>query len=132
MSPILDMLIQLKNAQARSRENIFIPYSSLKFAVAEVLKKYGFIEDVEKKKRKMKKSEVPWLSIKLKYNDGIGAITGMKFVSKPSRRIYSAIADLKPVRSGFGISILSTSKGIMTGDEAKKNRVGGEMLFIIW
>ena len=132
MSPIANMLIQLKNAQSAGLENVAVPYSEMKNKIAEILKEKKFIEEVEVKKRKGRKSEISFLSIKLKYDDGVGAIDGIKFISKPSRRMYAGKADLKPVKSGFGVSVISTPKGIMTGDDAKKAGVGGEMIFEIW
>jgi len=132
MSSIANMLVQLKNAQAAGLSNVTVPFSRMKFEIAKVLEKRGFIEEVEEKKKKMRKAEVPCLSLKLKYEDGVGAINGIKLVSKQSRRVYVQKADLKPVRSGYGILVVSTSKGLMTGDEARKAGLGGEALFEIW
>lgn len=132
MSPITDMLIRIKNAQSAGLENVSVPYSKMKSEIAEVLKNKGFIEEVESKKRKARRVEVQFLDLKLKYTDGQGAISGVKFISKPSRRRYTGRSELKPVKSGFGVSVVSTSKGIMTGEEAKKAKVGGEVLFEIW
>jgi small subunit ribosomal protein S8 len=132
MSPIANMLIQIKNAQSAGLETIDVPFSAMKFKIAEILKKKGFIEEVENKKKKAHKAEVSFLDLKLKYTDGKGAINGIKLVSKPSRRIYAGKSDLKSVKSGFGISVISTPKGIMTGDEARKAGVGGEIIFEIW
>lgn len=126
------MLNQIKNAQARGKDEVTLPFSKMSFNIAEILKKSGFVSEVEKKKMKTKKSEVDVLSIRLKYNDGTGAISGIKLISKPSRRIYAGKEDLKPVRSGYGLAIVSTSKGLMTGDEARKLGMGGEVLFEIW
>jgi len=126
------MLIQIKNAQSAGLESVAVPFSIIKLKIAEILKSKGLIEEVESKKRKAKKTEVPFLAIRLKYTDGVGVINGIKFVSKPSRRMYAGKADLKPIRSGFGFSVISTPKGVMTGDEAKKAGVGGEMLFEMW
>lgn len=128
--PIANMLIQLKNAQSAGLDNIAVPYSKIKLQIAELLKRKGFVEEVENKKRKSNKSEVPFLSIKLKPSGD--SITGIKLISKPSRRIYAGKINLTPVKSGFGISVVSTPKGIMTGDEAKKAGTGGEVLFEIW
>ncbi len=132
MSPIANMLAQIKNAQLRNHEDVVFPFSKMKLSIAEILKSKGFIEGVDTKKKKMKKAEVDFISIKLKYNDGVGAIDDVKLVSKPSRRVYASKDDLKPVRNGFGISVVSTSKGLMTGEDARKAGIGGELLFEVW
>jgi small subunit ribosomal protein S8 len=126
------MLSQLKNAQARGHAEVILPFSKIKFDIAEILKEKKFISEVEKRKRKTKKSEFDILAIILKYENGVGPITDMKMVSKPSRRMYSGKDKLQKVKNGYGISIISTSKGIMVGDDAKKAGVGGEVLFEIW
>ena len=132
MSPIANMLTQIKNAQSRSKEEIVLPFSKMTFGIAEILKNKGFISGVEKKTRKMNKSEVSILGVELKYENGIGAIGGIKMISKPSRRVYAGKDDLRPIKNGYGISIISTSKGLMTGDEAKKAKIGGEVICEIW
>jgi len=132
MSPIADMLIQIKNAQSRNQDEIALPFSKMKFDIAVILKEKGFVSEVEKRKKKMEKSELNFLYIKPKYNNEAGVIEGIKLVSKPSRRVYVAKEDLKPVRNGYGISIVSTSKGLMTGDDARKAGIGGEMICEVW
>lgn len=122
------LLTQLKNAQAVKKESVKFPYSKMDEAVLEVLAKNKFIKNYEKKGRGVKKI----LDIDLRYEDGIGAINGIKFVSKPSRRFYIGYKDVKPVKYGYGLVILSTPKGIMTGQESKKTKIGGEVLFKIW
>ena len=124
----INLLTQLKNAQAVKKESIKFPYSKMDEAVLEVLVKNKFVENFDKKGRGVKKI----LSIDLKYINGEGVINGVKFVSKPSRRIYAGFKEIKPVKGGHGIVMLSTPKGIMTGKEARKNKVGGEVLFEIW
>ena len=126
------MLIQIKNAQARGKSEAVLPFSKIKFGIAGILKNKGFIGNVDKRKIKTKKSEFDTLAVELKYNDGVGAIDGIKLISKPSRRIYARKVDLKPVKNGYGISVVSTSKGIMTGEDARKTGLGGEVLFEIW
>ena len=130
--PISDMLIRIKNAQAVGKGQVLIPFSKLKFKIANVLKGEGFISGVEKRKKKSKKSTHDYMELLLKYNDGRGAIDGIKIISKPSRRMYVGAKDIKPVRSGYGVSIISTSTGIITSKEAKKKNVGGEILFEIY
>ncbi len=126
------MLTQIKNAQSRSKEEVVLPFSKMTLGIAEILKNRGFISGVEKKTKKMKKSEVDFISVGLKYENGIGAISDIKLVSKPSRRIYAGKDNLRPVRNGYGISIISTPKGLMTGDEARKMRIGGEIICEVW
>lgn len=125
----INLLTQLKNAQAVKKESIKVFQSRLKEKVLEVLKDNGYIENLEKKGRGPKKI----LDIKLKYDEnGIGAISGIKFISKPSRRLYFGYKDIRPVKHGYGLIILSTPKGILTGKEARKMKIGGEALFQIW
>ena len=109
-----------------------MPMSKAKFKVAEILKEAGFLTNVEKKTKKGRKSEHEYIVIQLKYKDGYEGLNGVKIISKPSRRIYIGAKDIKPVRSGHGISVLSTPKGIMSSGEAKKQNVGGELLFEVW
>jgi len=130
--PIADMLIQIKNAQMVHTEHVILPASKMKFKIAIVLKREGYISDATKKKRKAKKSEHEYLNIKLRYNKKEPAISGIRLISKPSRRIYIQAQQIKPVRSGFGIAILSTSKGILTSKEARQQNTGGQVLFEIW
>ena len=124
-----NLLTTIKNAQAVGKERIKAPYSNADFAVAEILAKNKYVASVEKKGRNPKRV----LEIALRYKNGDrGAITGIQFVSRPSRQIYSGYKNAPVVRQGFGMSVLSTSKGLMTGREAKKNKVGGVLLFKIW
>lgn len=132
---ISDMLVQIKNAQMVKKPEVFVPFSKLKFEIAKILKKEGFVEEVEKVKRKIekgKKKPKPFIKIKLKYEEGIGAISGIKRISKPGQRIYMGYKELRPKVVGKGVLVLSTSKGILTHKEAKKLKVGGEVLFEIW
>lgn len=123
-----DLLTKLKNAQAVKKESIKIPYSNMDFAVAELLAKHKFIEEAAKKGRMPKRV----LELKLKYKNGQGAIQGVRFLSKPSRRLYAGYKEIKPVRQGYGLLALSTPKGILDGKTAKKEKVGGQLLFEIW
>ncbi len=128
MDPIADMLTSIRNAQAVSKETVEVPFSKLKFGIVKILEKEGFIEKIEKKGRGVKKI----IEIKLKYEDKKSAISYLKRISKPGQRIYFKSQGLKPVRSGYGITIISTSKGLMTGREAKKKKIGGEVLCQVW
>jgi len=132
LSPIANMLVQLKNAQARGHAEVVLPFSKIKFEIAQILKNKNFVSEVEKRKKKTKKNEFDTLAISLKYENSVGAINDIKLISKPSRRIYVGKGDLKPIKSGYGIAVISTSKGIMAGDDAKKAGIGGEIIFEIW
>ena len=123
-----DLLTKIKNAQAVKKENIKIPYTNMDFAIAEILVKHKFVEEVFKKGRMPKRI----LDVKLRYQDGRGKILGVKLLSKPSRKLYAGYKDIKPVRQGYGLLVLSTPKGIMDGKSAKKEKVGGQLLFEIW
>ncbi|HWP61390.1 MAG TPA: 30S ribosomal protein S8 [Candidatus Paceibacterota bacterium] len=127
--PIADFINRLINAGAVKKQTVSIPFSMFKMAIAEKLKDAGYVKAVEKKGKKVKKT----LDVVLKYNDaGIPAIRGVKRISKPGRRMYASVHELKPVKYGTGVLILSTPKGIMTDTEAKQEKVGGEALFEIW
>ena len=132
--PISDMLIRIKNAQHIRAERVLVPASKLRFSIATLLKDAGYLSDVSKKKRKAKRVEHDWLDLGLRYDrvDGSGAISGVKLISKPSRHIYIKAEDIRTVHSGHGIAVISTSKGILTSQAAKKEGVGGEVLFEIW
>lgn len=132
MQTISDMLIQIKNAQATGRERLVVPFSKLRWEVVRVLKETGFVQEYEKKKKKALKVEHNWLEIKLDINNGRLPISGVKILSKPSRRWYVKSSELRPVVSGFGIAILSTPRGIMTGKEARKQNLGGELIAEVW
>ncbi|MFZ8847595.1 MAG: 30S ribosomal protein S8 [Candidatus Hydrothermia bacterium] len=124
--PISDMLIRIKNGQMRRKEFVEIyPKSKMKLEILKILKKEGFIEDYEEKEKS--------IIVKLRYfPDGKPLITDVKRISKPSRRVYVSYKELKPVMNGIGIAILSTSKGILTDKEARKLKVGGELLLEVW
>jgi small subunit ribosomal protein S8 len=124
--PISDMLIRIKNGQMRRKEFVEIyPKSKMKIEILKILKKEGFIEDYEEKEKS--------IIVKLRYfPDGTPLITDVKRISKPSRRVYVSYKELKPVMNGIGVAILSTSKGILTDKEARKLKVGGELLLEVW
>lgn len=127
--PIADFLIRIKNAGAVKKESVEIPYSKFKHAIAEVLKKRGFIEDVEKEGRGTKKV----LVIKLAYTElGNPKIAEVKRVSKPGRRMYRKAKEIFPVRYGKGMAVYSTPEGVLDELDARKKGVGGEILFEIY
>jgi len=132
MDPISDMLIRIKNAQAVKSEQVVIPFSKVKFRIANILKESGYVSEVERKSKKAKKAEHEYLQLTLKYQDGQATLSGVKLISKPSRRMYIKAKEIRPVRSGYGLAIVSTSKGIMASKEAKKNKLGGEIICEIW
>lgn len=132
MYPIADMLTIIMNAQAVNKESVVLPFSKMKFDIANILKAGGYVSVVERKKRKAKKSEQELISVILKYDEYGPAINGVKLISRPSRRMYIKADQIRLVRSGYGIAVLSTPKGIMSSKEARKQKLGGEILFEIW
>jgi small subunit ribosomal protein S8 len=128
MDPISNMIISIKNAGNAGRDTLSIPYSKMKESIAVVLKKEGYIEDLKVEEKKGKKN----LSIALFIDKQTPKIKGVKRISKTSKRVYKKATDIRPVKSGYGLLILTTPQGIMTGYEAKKAKVGGEALFTIW
>lgn len=128
MDTISDMLTQIRNAVAVSRDAISIPYSNLKYEIAKILEKEGFVEEIEKKGKKSKRT----IELKLKYNNKIPVISGLKRISKPGQRIYFPANKIKTYKGYYKITIISTSKGLMTNKNAKKQNLGGEILFEIW
>ena len=126
--PIADTLTRLRNAAAVGKAQVEFPFSNLKFQIAKLLAKTGFVQEVESQKRKSKRM----LVVTLRYEEGVPAISGLKRVSKPGVRIYKGAKDIKQVRGGYGIAIISTSKGLLTDKEARKKRLGGEVLCEIW
>ena len=128
MDPISNMLTAIRNAISVNHPTVSIPFSNLKYEIAKILEKQGFIEEVSKTGKKTKKSIV----ITLKYQQGTPAITGLKRISKPGQRIYLPSKHLKKVKGGYGIAIISTSRGLMTDREARKQNLGGEIICEIW
>lgn len=123
--PIADMLNRIRNAQAVSKETVVIPYSNLKYEIAKILEKQKLIGKIEKKGRSPRKI----IEIALKYP---AVISGLRRISKPGQRIYARAKEIKPVRGGYGISIISTPKGLMTNKEARRKKLGGEIICEIW
>ena len=129
MDSIGNMLIALKNAGNAGHNRVVIPFSKLRLAIAECLQKEGYLAKVEKRVRK----NFPVLEVEVAYiGEKNPRITDVARVSKPSRRMYAGMRDIYTVRNGKGRLILSTPKGIMSGNQAKKEQVGGELLFEIW
>jgi len=126
--PITDLLNQIRNAQAVGKTEVLIPLSKIKNEIANLLSKEGFVGEV----KKGMKGKIKALKITLKYDNGVPAIAGLKRVSKPGQRIYDSVHEIKRVHGGYGISIVSTSKGLMTNKEARKQKIGGEIICQIW
>lgn len=127
--PVADFIIRLKNASAIRKGSASAPYSVFKHAIAEKLKEAGFLQAVEKRGKKVRKT----LEVTLKYKtDGTPAIAGVRRISKPGRRLYRSVKEIHPIRYGHGALVLSTPKGVLTDKEARKAQVGGEVLFEIW
>ena len=123
--PLSDMIARIKNAATRKRAKVATPASKLRARVLDVLADEGYIRGYSLVE---KPGAFPEFEIELKYFDGEPVIAEISRVSKPGRRVYSAISDLKPIKNGLGISILSTSKGVMSDAAARDQNVGGEVL----
>ena len=128
MDPVSDMLTSIRNALAVKHSTVVIPFSNFKYGIAKIFEKEGFIEKIEKKGRKSKRL----IEITLKYSDDTPAISGLKRISKPGQRIYSNWKKIKRVKGGYGMAVISTSKGLMTNKEARKNKLGGEIICEAW
>lgn len=127
--PIADMLSRIKNAIMAKKKEVSIPLSKIKFEIAQILKKEGYISNY----KKVATEFPPRLVIELKYsNKRKNAIEGVKRISKPGRRVYTGVDSVPKVLGGLGVSLLSTSKGLKTGKQCEENNLGGEVLFYIW
>lgn len=126
--PISDMLTRIRNANLARKAEIVFPYSKFKHNLANLLVKEGFVNAIKEVPGKIK-----MLSLDLKYiNDNESVITGIKRVSKPGQRIYLPADKLPRTNSGYGVTVVSTSKGLMTDKEARKARLGGEVVCQVW
>jgi len=127
--PLADMLTRIRNAGKAKLNSVDIPGSKMKAALANVMKEEGFIRNY----KFIKDNKQGIIRIYLKYNRNEGhTIAGIERISKPSRRTYVKSKDVKPVLNGIGISVLSTSRGIMTDKQARQENVGGELICKIW
>ncbi len=122
--PIGDMIARVKNAQARKHKKVELPSSKFKSKIADILKNEGFIKDFKVSSEEKKNI----LSLELKYHSGNPVISNFERVSKPGRRIFSSADSLPKINNGLGIAILSTPKGVMTDIDARKQKVGGEIV----
>ncbi len=127
--PISDMLVQLKNAAKVQKPSVIIPHSKLKMAVAKILQREGYLAGLDRRGKKAKRVIICDLS----YDEsGQSRLHDTKRISKPSRRIYQKVSVIKPVKQGLGLTVISTPKGLLTDAEARREGVGGEVMFMIW
>ena len=125
--PIADMLTRIRNANSQRHATVDVPYSKVKKSIADILVNEGFVESLE-----VIEDAHKTLRITLKYRGKTKVLQGLKRISKPGLRIYANVEELPRVLNGLGIAIISTSKGIMTDKEARKQNVAGEVLAYIW
>lgn len=126
--PIADFLTRIRNAYLAKQQNTLVPYSNIKYSLAKLLKSSGYISDV----KIIKSNPFNNLSLKLRYIKNMPAVTGIQRVSKPGRRLYVRSNKIRPVLSGQGISIISTSKGLVIDKTARKQSLGGEFICRVW
>lgn len=130
MDPIADLLTRIRNANARFKDRVDVPLSKLKLEIARILKEEGFIANFKSLYNGNKHGTI---RVFLKYSPAKeSVIRGIKCVSKPGLRVYRSYRDIPRVRGGFAVTILSTSKGVITGKQAKEKKVGGEILCQVW
>ena len=127
MDTLANMLISIKNAGLVNKVSVTIPSSKMKVSILDVLKREGYV-----KTYKVSEGVKPEVEIVLEYKGGEPRVRGVKRISKPSKRMYTGVKDISSVKYGHGLAVLSTPKGIMTDKEARKEQVGGEVLFRIW
>lgn len=128
VEPISDILTRIRNAQAVGHQTVSIPFSKFKFNLAKILEREGLLKEVTTQGKKAKK----FIEIKLKYEDKKPAIRELKRISRSSQRIYLSKNDIRSVKQGYGLAIISTSQGLMTDKEARKKGLGGEIICEIW
>ncbi len=126
--PITDMFVRIKNAQAVRKSTVSLPHSQLKQEIVEILKRENFIADFSKKGRGPQRQ----LELVLSYKNGVPAISDFKRASSPGRRQYIRSRQIFPVKSGYGLGIISTSAGLKSSSEARKAKLGGEYLVEVW
>ena len=126
--PIADMLTRIRNANQNRAKSVDVPAYNIKLEIAKILKDEGFVEDYKLNKDTVQGT----ITLTLKYKNKERVITGLKRISKPGLRVYAKAEELPTVLNGLGIAIISTSKGLMTDKEARKNSLGGEVIAYIW
>ena len=122
--PIGDMIARIKNSQLRNHKKVELPSSKFKIKIADVLKNEGYIIDYKTTSEEKK----PTLEILLKYNSGTPVISSIQRISKPGRRVFSSAESLPKINNGLGIAIVSTPKGVMSDIDARKQKIGGEII----
>ncbi|MBI3631075.1 MAG: 30S ribosomal protein S8 [Candidatus Sungbacteria bacterium] len=127
MDPVSDMFIRIKNAQRAGHQRVQIPYSRLKHEIAKVLERHGFLDQIERRGKRVRKV----LEVGLKGGKDAPAVHDIAFISKPSRRLYSSWRELR-AHGRRGIVVVSTPKGVMSGAEARAAKVGGELIAEVW
>lgn len=127
MDTIADMLTKIRNGIAVKKKTISVPYSNVKYNIAKLLEKEGFVDYTKKRGKNIKR-----LVVGLKYENGQSKINEIKRISKPGRRMYVSSKNIYFPKSGYGSLVISTPKGILTSKEAKKMKVGGEIICEIW
>ena len=125
VDPIGDMITRIRNGQMRMLSNVRIPSSKFRVKILDILKQEGYISDYKFLSDSNNKGN---LSVDLKYNDGLPVIKEIKRVSKPGRRIYARASSIPKIQNGLGLAIVSTSKGIMTDNDARTKNIGGEII----
>ena len=129
MDTIGDFLTRIRNAQAARHEKVDVPASNMREGIAKVLKEQNYISNY----KVVKNNKQGMMRVYLKYNEeGQPAMSRLRRYSKPSRREYVSVKNVPNIRSGYGLAILSTSKGILSGGQAKEQNVGGELLCVVW
>lgn len=127
MDPISDMLIRIKNASKARRETVYVPYSRFKHDIAQVLREAGYVTEVEVKGKRVRKT----IEIGLRYEKSEPSVRDVRLLSKPSRRLYVSYKELRPSTRG-GVILVTTPKGVLTEKNAKKEKVGGQLIAEIW
>lgn len=129
MDPIADMLTIIRNAQAAKKETVKVSYSNVKFNLLKILESEGFVGSIERKGLKNKSVII----VTLKYKEGgMPQISSLRRISKTGQRIYISYRDIRKVKSGYGVTIVSTPAGLLTGEDARKKKVGGELIAEVW
>lgn len=126
--PISDLLARLRNAYTAKKDSITLPFSKMNFAILEILHKEGYISALTTDD----KSQFKQIVADLRYQQASPALSGIKRLSKPGRRLYSVVADIPKTLGGYGITILSTNQGLMTDKQAKQKNLGGELICQVW
>ena len=124
---VIDLIIRIKNGYMAKTENVESPYSKFRTSVLSKLKELKYIDDYTISGDVMKR-----IQVKLRYEDGVPALTDVKLFSTPGKRVYTPYREIKQVKGGMGHTLISSSKGILTGNQARKECVGGELLFQVW